>query len=451
MAKTTAMNKKITNPTAKKANKVTGADKTPAKEVEQKKLTVEPAAKKLTTAKAPEKIAAAKEPKKITAAKAPEKITAKPEPKKIAEKTKAKAEEKKVDKDVSEKAEVTTTKEEVKTVKAEPKKAAAVKKEPKPKAVKAEKTKSAKSDKTASKATKPEKTDKKAPSKKVVEKSMEAKAPVSEKNEAYQAYSVDECIAKLQLMGIMHTYEDYTHILLNEADLKKIEMNIVEGNALKETMFDFHKDGCDVDLIAAALVKIADTMDIKAKDFAEIKKDMNACVKTSIGKDDEKKAAEYLKEFKVCEKILMIAQRKNYTTSQAVTELIGSDVDAFVKHFFDFAYAILPDWQYDDVKFYEDFAYALLSQYTDLYDKYQLRLLIDVADLYIKHGDFLHGDEAYGYILRDNQIKDYIYYRFVSVYEAIDFNKAKGLAYESLQYVDNRYQYYSNIMDVINR
>ena len=125
----------------------------------------------------------------------------------------------------------------------------------------------------------------------------------------------------------------------------------------------------------------------------------------------------------------MIGQRKNIGDSAIVSELIGADVDAFVAHFFDLAYAILPDWQYDDVKFYEDFAYAVLSQYYDLFTKYQLRILMDVADLYIKHGD----------------------YRFASVYEDIDFNKAKALAYESLQYVDGRYTYYQNIMDIINK
>ena len=76
---------------------------------------------------------------------------------------------------------------------------------------------------------------------------------------------------------------------------------------------------------------------------------------------------------------------------------------------------------------------------------------VSYTHLYIKHGDFGHGDECYGYILRDNQIKDYIYYRFASVYEDIDFNKAKALAYESLQYVDGRYTYYQNIMDIINK
>ena len=80
-----------------------------------------------------------------------------------------------------------------------------------------------------------------------------------------------------------------------------------------------------------------------------------------------------------------------------------------------------------------------------------MNILLDVADLYIKHDDFQHGDECYGYILRDNQIKDYIYYRFAAVYENIDLNKAKALANESLQFVDERYTYYSNIMEILNK
>ena len=163
-----------------------------------------------------------------------------------------------------------------------------------------------------------------------------------------------------------------------------------------EKGFTFDKDGFDTDLISVVLEKVADTMDVKAMDYKELKKDITACLKAEMTADAEANAAEYLKEFKVCEKLLMIGQRKNITDAAIVSDLIGADVDAFVAHFFQFAYAILPGWQYDDVKFYEDFAFAVLSQYSDLYEKYQLNILLDVADLYIKHGDFGHGDECYG-------------------------------------------------------
>ncbi|MEG0710028.1 MAG: neurofilament protein [Longicatena sp.] len=361
------------------------------------KITAKPAAKKIATAKAPEKIAAKPAAKKIVTAKAPEKISAKPEPKKI----------------------VTAKQEKLENTEVKTAKKAVVKEEKK----KATTTKA---------------------------KKVSASKPEAKKATKFKAYSLEECIAKMQAMGVLHTFEDYASILLDESDLKVIEKNIIDGNQLLDKTFDFEKDGFDVELVGVTLEKVADVVDVKAQDFATIKSEMKASMKTKVSKDDEKNAKEYLKEFKICEKLLMIGQRKHVVDSKEISTLIGADVHDFVKHFFAFATEILPTWQYDDVKFYEDFAYAILSQYTDLYEEFQLELLIDCADLYIKHGDFLHGDECYGYILRDNQIKDYIYYRFAAVYKDIDINKAKSIAYEALQYVDERFTYYKNIMEIIN-
>ena len=385
------------------AVKKSAAAKKEKKVEEVKAIAAKEEPKKITAAKEPEKIAAAKEPEKIAVAKEPEKIETKPEA-------------------VAEKGEAT--------------KKATTKKTTAKKAEKVEEVKE----------------EKKAPAKKATTKKAAAKKTTKkDKVAAYNALSLDECIARMQAMGVQHGYDVYAEFLLDEADLKKLEKNIIEGDGLKEKGFDFDKDGYDVDLVAVTLQKVADTMDVKALDFKEIKKEMNAALKVKFSEDAEANAAEYLKEFKILEKLLMIGQRKHLGDSTEVSALIGSDVDKFVDHFFAFAYDVLPTWQYDDVKFYEDFAFAVLSQYYDLFTKYQLRVLIDVADLYIKHGDFQHGDECYGYILRDNQIKDYIYYRFATVYEAIDFNKAKQLAYESLQYVDGRYTYYNDIMNIINK
>ena len=415
-----------------------------------KKIAAKPESKKLTTEPEKKKIAAKPEAKKIVAAKEPEKITAKPEPKKIktVEPVKIEAKDTKASKETKR----------VRTEKAPVK--AAAKKEP----VTVEKETVVERDvETIEKASTAKKTvAKKAPAKKAATKKVEAekeptkkaaakKTSAKAKNDTYRAMDLDTCIACMQKMGVQHSYEDYKAILLDEADYAVIEKNILEGNGLTDKSFDFDNDGFDLDLIPCVLDKVADTMDIKAADFAVIKKDMKASVKTTYSKDDEKNAKEYLKEFKLAEKVLMIGQRKGIVDSQEISNIIGSDVDAFMDHFFSLAYEILPSWQYDDVKFYEDFAYAVLSQYSDLYEKYQLRILIDCADLYIKHGDFQHGDENYGYILRDNQIKDYIYYRFASIYEDIDFNKAKGIAYESMQYVDDRYTYYPNIVEIMNK
>lgn len=456
MAKTTKK-KTLTKKTAKATAKA--AAKTESKTAqEQLKLTAEPEAKKITAEKEPEKLTT-KKIEKITTAKEAEKLTTAPAPEKIetketvklatsAAKTTEKAEEKKPTEAKAETKKKPAAKKTAakKTTKKEESKEEAVKAEDKPVKKVAKKTAAAKkAEPTAKKAVK------KTEEKKAAAKKAAPKKADKEKLEAYAALSLDEAIQKAQAMGVQHVYEDYTRFLLDEADSKQIAKNIIDGNALLEKGFTYDKDGFDTDLISVVLEKVADTMDVKAMDYKELKKDITACLKAEMTADAEANAAEYLKEFKVCEKLLMIGQRKNITDAAIVSDLIGADVDAFVAHFFQFAYAILPGWQYDDVKFYEDFAFAVLSQYSDLYEKYQLNILLDVADLYIKHGDFGHGDECYGYILRDNQIKDYIYYRFASVYEDIDFNKAKALAYESLQYVDGRYTYYQNIMNIINK
>lgn len=465
MAKTTKK-KTLTKKTAKATAKA--AAKTESKTAqEQLKLTAEPEAKKITAEKEPEKLTT-KKIEKITTAKEAEKLTTAPAPEKIetketvklatsAAKTTEKAEEKKPTEAKAETKKKPAAKKTAakKTTKKEESKEEAVKAEDKPVKKAAKKTAAAKkAEPTAKKAvkkTEEKKAEKKPAAKKAAAKKAAPKKADKEKLEAYAALSLDEAIQKAQAMGVQHVYEDYTRFLLDEADSKQIAKNIIDGNALLEKGFTYDKDGFDTDLISVVLEKVADTMDVKAMDYKELKKDIMACLKAEMTADAEANAAEYLKEFKVCEKLLMIGQRKNITDAAIVSDLIGADVDAFVAHFFQFAYAILPGWQYDDVKFYEDFAFAVLSQYSDLYEKYQLNILLDVADLYIKHGDFGHGDECYGYILRDNQIKDYIYYRFASVYEDIDFNKAKALAYESLQYVDGRYTYYQNIMDIINK
>lgn len=448
MAKTTKK-KTLTKKPAAKATAKAAVNKEEAKAAqEQLKLTAEPEAKKITAEKEPEKITT-KKVEKIAAAKEAEKLTTAPEPEKIETKEAVKLEAKTVK--TAAKAEEAKT-EEPKT-KAEPAKKATAKKPAAKKATAkaANKTAAAEAAKPAAKKAVKKTEEKKPAAKKTPAKKASVKKTDKVKLDAYAALSLDEAIQKVQAMGVQHVYEDYTRFLLDEADLKQLAKNIIEGNALADKGFTYEKDGVDTDLISVVLEKVADTMDVKAMDYKDLKKDITACLKAEMGEDAEANAAEYLKEFKVCEKLLMIGQRKNITEASVISDLVGADVDAFVAHFFQFAYAILPGWQYDDVKFYEDFAFAVLSQYSDLYEKYQLNILLDVADLYIKHGDFGHGDACYGYILRDNQIKDYIYYRFASVYEGIDFNKAKALAYESLQYVDGRYTYYQNIMDIINK
>lgn len=419
----TAKNKKALNKAmkAKKEGKPVNAEET-----KKKQSTVKEEVKKITAAKEPKKITTAKEPKKIAASKEPEKIAAQPEPKKLS----TQPEPKKL------------------AVKAETEKEAKPKAEPKEekKVVKktAAKEKATKSSEKAKRTAKRVKEETATP-KKAVKKASKAsvKKTVEEPKLDLKNVSLDDCMWRLNEKGADVSYEMVAAMLLDEKDMKKVVKGIAEDKQLS--------DATALTLLQAVVEKISQTMDIKAADFAQIKKAMAAFEKGKLGDDDEANAQLYLDAFKTAEKILMIAQRKQIALAADVSKLLGSDVAVFMEHFFQTAYDLLPSWQYSDVKFYEDFAYAILSQFEDLYELHQLRIQLDVADLYIKHGDFGQGDACYGYILRDNQIKDYIYYRYASVYESIDINRAKEIAYVSMQYVDERYTYYPQLAEIINK
>ena len=412
----------------KEATKDNKALKTAAKEEVKK-----PAAAKKAESKAAKKEAAAAQEANVKADTATkvEKASAKAEKTAKKETAKPAATKTKEVKAVEKKAEA-------KVAKASAKKAVAktvdVKKE------EAKKTKEAKTAvKKTAKATKP------------TAKKATAKKADSEKLDQYAVRSLTDCINDMKKMQVQYDYEDYYRLLLDEPDLKKLASNIIEGNHIKENHYDYKELGYDMDLVAVTLEKVAETMEVKAADFKEYKKAITKSLRFKMSGDAEANAAEYLDEFKLAEKLLMIGQRKNITDAEVLSDTIGADVNEYFKHFFELAYDLLPSWQYDDVKFYENFAYAILSQFNDLYQSEQQRIQIDVADLYIKHGDYQLGDEMYGYILRDNQIKDYIYYRYASVYKDIDFNKAKSIAYSSFQYVDDRYTYYPNILEIANQ
>ncbi len=439
----------------------------PVKEAEkalkptETKITVKSAAKKEAVKEATKdnkalKTAAKEEVKKPAAAKKAESKTAKKEAV-AAQEANVKADTATKVEKASAKAEKTAKKETAKPAAAKTKEVKAVEKKAEAKVAKAsakkavaktvdvkkeeaKKTKEAKpAVKKTAKATKP------------TAKKATAKKADSEKLDQYAVRSLTDCINDMKKMQVQYDYEDYYRLLLDEPDLKKLASNIIEGNHIKENHYDYKELGYDMDLVAVTLEKVAETMDVKAADFKEYKKAITKSLRFKMSGDAEANAAEYLDEFKLAEKLLMIGQRKNITDAGVLNDTIGADVNEYFKHIFELAYDLLPSWQYDDVKFYENFAYAVLSQFNDLYQSEQQRIQIDVADLYIKHGDYQLGDEMYGYILRDNQIKDYIYYRYASVYKDIDFNKAKSIAYSSFQYVDDRYTYYPNILEIANQ
>lgn len=357
------------------------------KKEETKKLTVKEPLKKVTTKKV-EKIAMKPEPKKVTT-KEVKKLTVKPEPKRVTTK----------------KIKQIAVKDSVKEEKKE--------------------------------------------GKKTVKKTVKS-TPATDKKAYYDAMSLEDCIMNMQHMNVHYDYEDYAQLIIDEGNIEQLAHNIYEGNHLKNLQLDYQIHGYDQDLVKVTLNKVKTAIDSCEADFKKLKKEMDTSMKFQYGEDVEKNAEEYLKEFHLCERVLMLARRKHLHQLIDIDALLKTDIAAYTKHFMDLAYEILPTWQYNDVVFYEDFMYAYVSAFEELYLLYEQRIQLDCADLYIRHGDRERGNAGYDYLLRENHIKDYIYYRFAKVYENIDIEMAKSIAQSAMQYVDDRYLYYPNLIEIMN-
>ena len=405
------------------------------KPVEEKKVETKPVAEKKTPAKkvASEKKAPAKkeeakptEEKKAPAKKATaeKKAPVKKEEAKPAEKKKVTAKKATAEKKAPAK------KEEAKP--AEEKKATVEKKTPAKKAAaKPATTKKASTKKTTTKKT----TTKKATTKKMT------------KEEQYAKLSLDTCLDLAKAMSMDVTRDSIIQQLILNPDVKSVSENLVNKYQLTGK-FNFEEDGYDEGLVEVLVSKVFETADIKPQKPEDLQADVTHALNykfTDVVADGE----EYKDQFDTMRKVLMIAQHKDIHDSKKLEEEVGVDVEKFVEEFMDLAYSVLKTWKYEDVDYYEHFIFAVLSQLEDLHNKYSNRIMMDVADLYILHGDYGLGDADYAYILRENQIKDYIYYRYASIYEGVDKDKAKQIANQALQFVDDRFTYYPNIIAVL--
>ena len=411
------------------AKKVASEKKAPvkkeeAKPAEEKKA---PAKKVAAEKKAPDK----KEAKPVEEKKAPaKKATA--EKKTPAKKEEAKpAEKKKVTaKKATAEKKAPAKKEEAKP--AEEKKATVEKKTPAKKAAaKPATTKKASTKKTTTKKT----TTKKATTKKMT------------KEEQYAKLSLDTCLDLAKAMSMDVTRDSIIQQLILNPDVKSVSENLVNKYQLTGK-FNFEEDGYDEGLVEVLVSKVFETADIKPQKPEDLQADVTHALNykfTDVVADGE----EYKDQFDTMRKVLMIAQHKDIHDSKKLEEEVGVDVEKFVEEFMDLAYSVLKTWKYEDVDYYEHFIFAVLSQLEDLHNKYSNRIMMDVADLYILHGDYGLGDADYAYILRENQIKDYIYYRYASIYEGVDKDKAKQIANQALQFVDDRFTYYPNIIAVL--
>lgn len=301
----------------------------------------------------------------------------------------------------------------------------------------------------AKKTTTKKKTTKKTTAAKTTKKSTTKKTDTKQKMEQYNQFSLDTCIDMAKAMGIDMGYDQYAQLLMDQSDTKEIVKTILEQYPIKADAFSYEEDGYDLDLLEVLVTKVAQTVTIKASDYAAMGKEIEAHEAYVISEESLDNNDEYNADFDLVRRLLMIAQRKDIHTMSDLQTIVTADATKLIEKFMDVAYAVLKNWQYDDVKYYENFIYAVLSQFNDLYQAYENKAMMDVADLYIEHGDYGLGDANYAYILRENQIKDYIYYRYAKAYEHIDYEKSRAIANEALQFVDDRYTYYPNIRQLL--
>ena len=282
----------------------------------------------------------------------------------------------------------------------------------------------------------------------VVEEQATETISSEEKAKVYADFSLDTLIDMARALGIDKGYDDYKNILLDESDLDKIIASLKEEAKLADT-FLYEDDGFDIDMIPVLLSKVGDTMELKASDFDDLSNRVNKAMQLELSDDALANTEVYNELFDTVRQVLILAQRRNIRSLEEIDRYLRADVKALVIKFMDVAYEVLKNWQYKDVKYYEGFIYSVLSQFDALHDELGNRAMMDVADLLIVHGDYGLGDANYRYIIRENALKDMIYFRFANIYRDIDRDKARAIANEALQWVDGRYDYYPAIIDIL--
>ena len=472
-AKTAAEDKTEKKPAAKKAAaKKTAAKKTtakktavkeevkaePAKEAEQPKneVAVKPKAEVAVVEAAPAKEepkaeAPVKEeaPKEEAKAEAKEEAApaeeAKPVKKTAAKKTTAKkAAAKKAEEPAAEEAKAEVKEEAAPAEEAKPaKKTAAKKTTAKKAAAKTEEAKPAK--KTAVKKT---------AAKKEAEKAEEPAAPAymnltDEKMKAYDAFPVETLLEMANALGMAKSMDALKDELAVALDVPAYTEKVLLANVKPDHGYVFEDDGFDETVIPVLVEKVLAVIPVKSSDYMRLAEEIEANKDFKLTGNPIADADEYHILFDLVKQILMIGQKNHIHSLEEIKTVVPADARKLIETFMDVAYDLLPTWQYNDVEYYKEFLYAVLTQFNELYDLHN-RAMMDVADLFIKHGDYGQGDADYNYVIRENDIKDYIFFRFANVYRPIDLQKAKSIAGSALRYVDGRYDFYPMIMEIIN-
>lgn len=277
-----------------------------------------------------------------------------------------------------------------------------------------------------------------------------AEVPEEEKNAFYDSLDDYTLLEMAKTLGLDIDMDTLKNELTHAIDLDEQIDQYMKKAITANKDYTFAVDGFDTSVIPYLCRRIAATLPNKAADNVDLAKKINADIDRILINDGLNDSAIYKDLLDDVRKILIYAQHNNLHTLEEVEKIIPGDLNKLVDRFMTVAYTILPGWQYNDVKYYEGFIYGVMAQFDDLVN-WQNRALMDIADLYIKHGDYQNGNSGYGYVLRENQLKDQIYYRFAHVYEPFDLQRAKNIAQDALRVIDGRYDYYPKILEILQK
>lgn len=271
-----------------------------------------------------------------------------------------------------------------------------------------------------------------------------------EENKFYDTLDDQTLIDMMNALGVHIDYDTLKSDLEKSPDVDSQVDKYLKQVTKDGQEYTFEKDGFDTKVIPYLCNKVAATLPSKTVDNISLAKKIDNDVTRMLINDSANDTAIYNDLFDDMRKILVYAQQNQLHSLEEIEHDIPADLNKLVDRFMTVAYTILPGWQYNDVKYYEGFLYSVMAQFDDL-ASWHNRALMDIADLYIKHGDYKRGDDGYGYVLRENQLKDQIYYRFAKVYEPFDLQRAKGIAQDALRIVDGRYTYYPKIIEILQK
>ena len=154
-----------------------------------------------------------------------------------------------------------------------------------------------------------------------------------------------------------------------------------------------------------------------------------------------KEYEQFIEQYENYQNILSDAKAKNVHTFKR-------SIAKFEK-FTDLAKKVLIDEKYKEIKKYESFIFSFLTQFTNLYETYEYPLLMNIADLYIAHGDYDKGDNYYRYILREEHGNLDVYLNWSKGYLTIDEEKSRSIAHEAIELMEENSPQYSDFLDIL--